>query len=69
MMEIYKELKIALEKMELAYSLASDDQKNATQLARTVQKAAANPPHNSDPIQILPQESKPIVFGAEPSGF
>ncbi len=41
-------LLLALEKMELAYDLAPNNQKNATQLARTVQKVAANPPQDSD---------------------
>ena len=38
----------AVEKMEQAYSLDSSNMKNATQLARTTQKAAANPPQNTD---------------------
>lgn len=42
-------LLIAFEKMEQAYELDPNSQENATQLARTVQKVAANPPQDSDP--------------------
>jgi len=42
-------LLIALDKIEQAYELDSENLKNATQLARTIQKAAANPPQDSDP--------------------
>ncbi|MBO6559482.1 MAG: hypothetical protein JJ959_03050 [Nisaea sp.] len=40
----------SLEKMEEAYSLDPERMSNATQLARTMQKAAANPPQATDPL-------------------
>lgn len=43
-------LLVSLEKIDEAYSLDPESMNNATQLARTMQKAAANPPQSTDPL-------------------